>query len=149
MSTSPPAKSKFKLKKANAPTKVVTFDGLPRWQDLASRISGIYKIPQDRVELALIDGGDVVPYRDQEDLEQFYNAFYNPDNINKLVVQNVDDPDREYVVVSGQILAHPAYPAIVVPFVCDNASTLTLRFPRITQLDVVKGFEFVRSSWGW
>src|SRR5215471_9540080 len=128
MSTSPPTKSKFKLKKADAPTKVVTFDGLPPWQDLASRISGIYDIPQDRVELALIDEGDVVPYRGQRDLEEFYDAFYNPDKINKLVVQNVDDPDREYVIVSGQILAHPACSAVVVPFVCDNALTLTLRF---------------------
>jgi len=104
----PPAK--FKLKKANGQTKIITFDECPPWDTLAHRVSDIYEIPLDQVGIAAIDGeGDTITYSGQVDLEDFYNSLYDASGINKFVVQNLNNPDSEYVFVSSQIFHLPTF----------------------------------------
>ena len=45
----------FKLKKAEAPTKLAHFSENPSWKDLSPEIADLFSIPQDRVAVAFVE----------------------------------------------------------------------------------------------
>src|SRR5438552_2587565 len=84
--------AQFKLKKANASTKIVTFAEPPSWEHLASKITDI---PRDQVSLAFVDKDeDAITVNNEEDLQDFYKSSYRASEVNKFVVQNLSVPDR-------------------------------------------------------
>lgn len=84
-----------KLKKANAPTVVARFDARPSWGDLASTIAELFEISFNNVGVVFIDEAKETHIITEEQyLQSFYEVF-NPLEKIKLVVQDLQTPDRE------------------------------------------------------
>jgi hypothetical protein len=84
----------FELKKANAFTRLVDFQQQPIWEELVSEIEAIYRIPSDRVEIAFLDRkGETVVINNNEGLLCFYESSYQPPEVPKFVVQDMEVPD--------------------------------------------------------
>lgn len=84
-----------KLKKANAPTVVARFDARPSWGDLASTIAELFEISFNNVGVVFIDEAKEAHIITEEQyLQSFYEVF-NPLEKIKLVVQDLQTPDRE------------------------------------------------------
>jgi hypothetical protein len=86
----------FKLKKADAPTKLTAFSNQPSWNDLASKITYLFHISSDNVGVAFVDQGkEIVTVNNEEDLRSFY-ALHQSSEPAKFVVQDLKAPDSEY-----------------------------------------------------
>jgi hypothetical protein len=83
----------FKLKKADTYARLVGFPNQPIWEELASRIGVIYRIPPERVEIAFQRDGEMIAINDNEALQHFYEFSYQPPESAKFVVQDIEVPD--------------------------------------------------------
>lgn len=84
----------FKLKKADAPTKLVAFDEQPSWKDLTSKIAHLFHISSDNVGVVFIDEGREIITVDNEEELQSFNTLH-PSEVTKFVVQDLKAPDSE------------------------------------------------------
>jgi hypothetical protein len=83
--------------RAHGHTKIIVFKERPTWDELARRVSELYGITLDEVELhAPNRDGDTICYTSQKDLESFYNYSYDPSKPNKFFVPNLNNPDSEH-----------------------------------------------------
>jgi Wiskott-Aldrich syndrome protein len=83
----------FKLKQANAPTRIAGFDGQPSWHDLASRITHLFNIPLDRVGVAFVDEArEPVILTGEQGLQDFYKDYQSSGKV-KFVVRDLQTPD--------------------------------------------------------
>jgi hypothetical protein len=88
--------AQFKLKKADASTKLANFPEQPSWEDLASRIESIFQIPSGRVSVDFVDEeGGIITLNSQKELQAFYESSYQPSKVTDLVVQDLEVPDSE------------------------------------------------------
>jgi hypothetical protein len=87
----------FKLKKANAPSRLAVFDVPPSWEQLASRITQYFDIPLGDVGVAFVDENkETVVLVDEQELQYFYKSFFQSAQEKiKFVVQNLQTPDGE------------------------------------------------------
>jgi hypothetical protein len=84
--------SRFRFKKADAPTKLAVFAEQPSWNDLASKIACLFHISSpDDVGVACVDRGDVMTVESEEDLRSFYALL--PCEEAKFVVHDLRAPD--------------------------------------------------------
>ncbi|KAF8634913.1 hypothetical protein AX15_000656 [Amanita polypyramis BW_CC] len=83
------APAEFKLTKRSGITRRVAFPEHPTWQALATRISGLFDIPIDRVAVSYIDADDdEVTLNTDDELMYFYQTCKQPGVI-KLFVQDL------------------------------------------------------------
>jgi hypothetical protein len=88
----------FKLKKANASTKLANFSEhwQPSWKVLTARIESLFQIPSGLVSVAFIDeGGEIITLNSQQELQDFYESSYQPSQVTKFVVRDIKDKDGE------------------------------------------------------
>jgi hypothetical protein len=86
----------FKLKKANASTRLANFPGQPSWEALTSRIESLFQIPSAQVSVAFIDGeGETITLNSHQELQDFYESSYQPAQATKFVVCDRKDQDSE------------------------------------------------------
>jgi hypothetical protein len=98
----------FKLSKPDGLTRRLTFQGVPTWVDLAAKISGLYSIPSDKLGVSYIDtDGDEVTLSSQEELEDFYQASYQPPQAIKFVVQDLRSLREAHVSASNALPETP------------------------------------------
>jgi Crinkler effector protein N-terminal domain len=83
----------FKLKKANASTKLAYFSEKPSWEDLTSKIARLFNIPSDRVGVAFVEKEEPITLSSEDELQGFYK--YKSSEVLDLVVQDTLDPDSE------------------------------------------------------
>jgi hypothetical protein len=87
---------RFKLKKANALTKLANFHEKPSWGDLASEISRLFGVPPDYVGVAFIDKDkDTISLTNEQELQAFYDSPDHSPEVIKFVVYHVRAPDGE------------------------------------------------------
>jgi PB1 domain. len=91
----------FKLKKANAPTRLADFDIQPSWEDLASRVHQLFNIPSEHVGVAFVDKDkDMVLLTNEQELVYFYKSLYQQSSQEiKFVVQDLQYLDSESFIV--------------------------------------------------
>lgn len=58
----------FKLKKANASTKLAYFSEKPSWEDLTSKIARLFNIPSDRVGVAFVEKEEPITLSSEDEL---------------------------------------------------------------------------------
>jgi PB1 domain len=88
--------AQFKLKKANASTKLANFPEQPSWKVLTARIESLFQIPSGLVSVAFIDeGGETITLNSQQELQDFYESSYQPSQVTKFVVRDIKDKDGE------------------------------------------------------
>jgi hypothetical protein len=83
----------FKLKKANASTKLAHFSEKPSWEDLTSKIARLFNIPSDRVGVAFVEKEQPITLSSEGELQDFYK--YKTSEVIDLVVQDTLAPDSE------------------------------------------------------
>ncbi|KIM47732.1 hypothetical protein M413DRAFT_439408 [Hebeloma cylindrosporum] len=77
----------FKLTKSDDHTRRATFQELPTWPELASKLQVLYGVPIDKVAVAYVDNDhDEITASSNEELQDFYQSSYQPGNIIKLTV---------------------------------------------------------------
>lgn len=88
--------ARFKLKKANAPTKLATFQKRPSWEELALKIAHLFNVSKEHVGVVYVDDKrDTIPLNNEEDLQHFYEYLGQSSEAIKLVVQDVTLPDND------------------------------------------------------
>ena len=98
----------FKLKKANAPTRLAYFDAPPSWGDLALKIAELFDIPAKDVGVAFVDKAkDAVTLTNDQELQQFYKHLDQSSEENKFVVQDLQTPDGESALIIRHKMALP------------------------------------------
>ena len=86
----------FKLKKADASTKLISFHKEPSWGNLASEITRLFGVPEEYVGVAFIDKDkDTISLINKDDLKDFYGSLDHFPQVIKLVVQDLRAPDSE------------------------------------------------------
>ena len=89
------ALAQFKLKKADALTKLAAFDKQPSWRDLATEITLLFDIPPDDIIVSYIDKDkETITLHNKEELQCFYKSLAIGQRI-KFVVQDTKVPDSE------------------------------------------------------
>jgi hypothetical protein len=84
----------FILKKANASTKLAYFSKAPSWEDLTSKITHLFNIPSDRVDVAFVEKDEQpITLTNEGELQDLYKWL--PSELIKLVVQDTSSPDSE------------------------------------------------------
>ena len=86
----------FKLKQANAQSQLTSFDGLPDWERLASRITEMFNIPSKHVGVAFVDEAqETFILTDDHELQLFYESLDQASPRTKItfVVQDRQTPD--------------------------------------------------------
>ena len=83
----------FKLKKANASTKLAYFPEKPSWEDLTSKIARLFNIPSDRVGVAFVEKEEPITLSSEDELQGFYKS--ESSEVINLVVQDTLAPDSE------------------------------------------------------
>ena len=85
----------FKLKKANASTKLAHFSEKPSWEDLTYKIARLFNIPSNRVGLAsaFVEKEVPITLSSEDELQDFYK--YKSSEVIDLVVQDTLAPDSE------------------------------------------------------
>lgn len=92
---------RFKLKKANAITALIDFDGQPSWKDLALNIAQLYNIPLDRIGVAFIkNANEVAILSDEQELQCFYMSLDQSSEEVKFVVQDTQMLDAATTITS-------------------------------------------------
>jgi hypothetical protein len=86
---------RFKLKKADASTKLANFHEKPSWGDLASEITRLFGIPPECVGVAFIDKDKTISLTNEQELQGFYSSLDHSTQVIKLVVQDSRAPDSE------------------------------------------------------
>ena len=87
---------RFKFKKANASTKLTSFDKKPSWGELASEITRLFGVPQEYVGVAFInEDKDTISLANKDVLQVFYGSLDRFPQVIKLVVQDLRAPDSE------------------------------------------------------
>jgi hypothetical protein len=87
---------RFKLKKADASTKLTNFHEKPSWGDLASDITRLFGVPPEYVGVAFIDEDkDAISLTNEQELQGFYGSLGHSPQVIKLVVQDLRAPDSE------------------------------------------------------
>ena len=89
---------RFKLKKADASTKLTSFDKKPSWGDLALKITQLFGVPQEYVGVAFIDEHkEPISLTNEQELQGFYGSLDLSTQVIKLVVQDSRAPHSESV----------------------------------------------------
>ena len=84
----------FKLKKANASTKLAYFSEKPSWEDLTSKIARLFNIQSDRVGVAFVEKEvPITTLSSEDELQDFYK--YQSSEVIDFVVQDRLAPDGE------------------------------------------------------
>jgi len=77
----------FKLSKSDDHTRRATFQELPTWPELASKLQLLYGVPIDKVAVAYVDNDhDEITASSNEELQDFYQSSYQSGHIIKLTV---------------------------------------------------------------
>ncbi|KAF8973502.1 hypothetical protein BDZ97DRAFT_1775486 [Flammula alnicola] len=83
----------FKLNKSDGHTRRVTFQELPTWNELASKLEALYDIPVDKVGVSYVDSdNDEITASSNEELQDFYQASHQPGNAIKFTVLDLSLP---------------------------------------------------------
>lgn len=77
----------FKLNKSDDHTRRATFQELPTWPELASKLQLLYGVPIDKVAVAYVDSDhDEITASSNEELQDFYQSSFQPGHVIKLTV---------------------------------------------------------------
>lgn len=93
----------FRFKKANSPTRLVYFEMWPSWQDLASNVSRLFDIPQEKVGIAFVENRDATMLENERGFQGFYQSLDQSCKEIKFVVQDIRTPDGEFRPRQGLI----------------------------------------------
>jgi hypothetical protein len=86
----------IKFKKPNASTILEFFDALPSWENLSLKIANIFHIPTKNVGVAYVDNAtELITVINEQGLQQYYTSLGQPGDV-KFVVQDIQNPDREF-----------------------------------------------------
>ena len=113
-------------------SKVTRFTKLPTWADLAREAADLFKIPQDRVNVAIVEEEtEPVFFTNQEQLDRFFEKLDKSKTV-KLVVQDSNHPDREcglrFMLTSINTLTSPISHGSVPPFISTGITYLFLLY---------------------
>lgn len=85
----------FKLKKTNAITRYAIFTSPPSWDDLAMRISELFKFPLEDVIVTYVTNKEPVGLANDKELQNFYNSLrLEVDQIDKEIKFVVQDREN-------------------------------------------------------
>lgn len=69
----------FKLLGSDGHTRRVTFENLPTWPELASKLNTLYGIPVDKVGVSYVDSdNDEITASSNQELQDFYQTSFQP-----------------------------------------------------------------------
>ncbi|KIL62166.1 hypothetical protein M378DRAFT_166004 [Amanita muscaria Koide BX008] len=92
---------RFKLRRANAATRLANFNVQPNWEDLASNITEKFEIPLDRVGVVFVNEAKAtITITGEEQLQDFYKSLNQSSNEIMFVVQDLATPDPERIITS-------------------------------------------------
>jgi hypothetical protein len=108
---------KFMFKGAGA-NRVRTFPAQPTWEQLASTIAPLFKIPTDNIDVVGVSkDGETIALSNEEDLQGFFEVADQSLEIIKLVVRDLRESHRKCIPLPHSILAQcfVRFPAHAIP----------------------------------